>query len=162
MQPMPAHYNNNNNNQQQPPQQQQQFQESKVNPQQQYPPQVQMPAGPSPMPYQSLQTASMPVWCQQCNRVVNTVTTFEAGNFTHVSALLLCCFTWCCCWIPYVFNGMQDVKHKCPTCPTTFAIFHRSGRTEVLVTPGPQAQQQPQPIQPQPQQQPQQQPPQQH
>jgi hypothetical protein len=49
---------------------------------------------------------------------------------------------------------MQDVVHKCPTCPTTFAVFHRSGRTEVLVPPQPaipqqqMPQQQQQPYQP--------------
>jgi len=120
-QPMPAQYSGMG----------QQGPQRPMMPQQQMP----MPVMVQTMstPYRSLQSITQPVWCGRCQKQVQTVTTFEPGSLTHLVALALYCFTGCLCWIPYVVSGMQDVVHSCPSCQTRIAVFHRSGRTEVLV-----------------------------
>ncbi|CAI4219733.1 unnamed protein product [Parascedosporium putredinis] len=61
---------------------------------------------------------------------VMTAVGYEAGGFTHMMALLACCVVCLGC-IPYMIASLKDVHHKCPSCQTPLATYHRSGRTEV-------------------------------
>ncbi|RTE73933.1 hypothetical protein BHE90_011648 [Fusarium euwallaceae] len=67
------------------------------------------------VPLQSLQSQSAPVVCPSCGVRDFTVTTAEAGGFTHAAAALVC----------------FDVHHRCANCGVPLADYHRSGRTEV-------------------------------
>ncbi|KAM0425599.1 hypothetical protein ACHAPT_009130 [Fusarium lateritium] len=115
--PPPAHLQNPNDfppqSQGPPPQQHQQ-------PQQNY----------SSVPLQSLQSQSAPVVCPSCGARDMTVTTAEAGGFTHGVAALVC-FVSCLGCIPYCISSLKDVHHRCANCGVPLADYHRSGRTEV-------------------------------
>jgi len=61
---------------------------------------------------------SVAVQCPNCHSVVTTKIKKEPGD----KAVLLCCILCIlgcdlgCCFIPFVIDSLQDVKHKCPRC----------------------------------------------
>jgi len=100
-------------------------------------PQPQMQQGQKPTQYQSatplgsLQQGAAPVDCPVCGVRELTRTEFVSGGTTHLSALLLCCCLCLGC-IPYLATWFKDVEHKCGHCGALLAVWHRSGRTEVM------------------------------
>ncbi|APA10071.1 hypothetical protein sscle_05g048410 [Sclerotinia sclerotiorum 1980 UF-70] len=84
------------------------------------------------MPIRSLQTGPTPVDCPICG--VREVTSVEhhSGMTTHLIAIL-CCAVTCLGCIPYLVSGLKDVEHKCGHCGALLAVWHRSGRLEVVV-----------------------------
>ncbi|KAJ8058159.1 hypothetical protein OCU04_013013 [Sclerotinia nivalis] len=114
--------------------------------QEQYPPQGQYTSQAPPqaninqgknnyataMPIRSLQVGPSPVDCPVCG--VREVTSVEhhSGMTTHLIAIL-CCAVTCLGCIPYLVSGLKDVEHKCGHCGALLAVWHRSGRIEVMV-----------------------------
>lgn len=84
------------------------------------------------VPLQALTSAPAPVQCPSCGAVGLTITDIQVGMFTHAIALAVCVFTCLGC-IPYCISGFKDVEHKCSNCGVRLAMWHRSGRTEVLM-----------------------------
>lgn len=88
----------------------------------------------SAIPLASLQGNPAPVDCPICHNREMTRVDYQSGGYTHVAAALLC-FVFCLGCIPYLITSLKDVVHKCGHCGATLAIWHRSGRTEVLAHP---------------------------
>ncbi|KAL2106274.1 hypothetical protein VUR80DRAFT_6974 [Thermomyces stellatus] len=87
-------------------------------------------------PLVSLTAQPAPVACPHCGHRGMTAVGYESGGFTHLMALLFCCIVCLGC-IPYLIAGLKDVHHKCASCGTALATYHRSGRTEVHYQPAP-------------------------
>ncbi|TVY34863.1 hypothetical protein LOCC1_G007261 [Lachnellula occidentalis] len=83
-------------------------------------------------PLGSLQQGPAPVDCPVCGVREMTRTEFVSGGTTHLSAAL-CCFCFCLGCVPYIASWFKDCEHKCGNCGALLAVWHRSGRTEVLV-----------------------------
>ncbi|KAH7346411.1 LITAF-like zinc ribbon domain-containing protein [Rhexocercosporidium sp. MPI-PUGE-AT-0058] len=83
-------------------------------------------------PLASLQQGPAPVDCPVCGVREMTRTEFKSGGTTHLSALLCCCCLCLGC-IPYLASWFKDCEHKCGSCGALLAVWHRSGRTEVMV-----------------------------
>ena len=83
------------------------------------------------VPLANLQQGAAPVDCPICGVREMTKTEYVTGGTTHLSALLFCCFTCLGC-IPYIAHWFKDCEHKCGNCDTLLAVWHRSGRTEVM------------------------------
>ncbi|PWW80498.1 hypothetical protein C7212DRAFT_308166 [Tuber magnatum] len=111
-------------------------------PQPQPQPQPQVPvSGGAPgayvqtVPFHVLNHAPAPVHCPICGARGLSVISYESGNTTHMSALLLCFCVGLGC-IPYMSSSFKDVVHSCGNCGTMLAVWHRSGSpgaAEVLV-----------------------------
>lgn len=85
----------------------------------------------SAIPIASLQQGAAPVDCPFCGVRELTRTDFVSGGTTHGVAALLCvCFCLGC--IPYLATWFKDVQHKCGHCGALLAVWHRSGRTEIV------------------------------
>ncbi|PQE20264.1 LPS-induced tumor necrosis factor alpha factor protein [Rutstroemia sp. NJR-2017a BBW] len=110
-----------------PPPQQGQYPQGAVPPQQQGRNQY-----ASAMPLRSLQSGPTPVDCPVCGVREVTAVEYVSGSTTHLSALL-CCIVTCLGCIPYMVSAFKDVEQKCGHCGTLLAVWHRSGRTEVMV-----------------------------
>jgi len=82
-------------------------------------------------PLGSLQQGPSPVDCPVCGVREMTRTEFVSGGTTHLSAALCCC-CFCLGCVPYLASWFKDCEHKCGKCGAILAIWHRSGRTEVL------------------------------
>ncbi|KAH7410853.1 LITAF-like zinc ribbon domain-containing protein [Cadophora sp. MPI-SDFR-AT-0126] len=82
-------------------------------------------------PLASLQQGPAPVDCPVCGVREMTRTEFVSGGTTHLSALLCCCCLCLGC-IPYLASWFKDCEHKCGSCGALLAVWHRSGRTEVM------------------------------
>jgi hypothetical protein len=131
--------------QQQPPQQQQQP------PQQQQPGQPQqqviytnVPQGNvylAATPIAALQSYPAVIDCPRCGARAMTIAEPESGNTTHAWAALFC-FCFCLGCIPYLMSSLKDALHKCSSCGAAVALWHRSGRVEVLSPPAAQPAQQ--------------------
>ncbi|KAE9366413.1 hypothetical protein N431DRAFT_351562 [Stipitochalara longipes BDJ] len=85
----------------------------------------------SATPLVSLQQGPTPVDCPMCRTRQMTRVEFVSGGTTHLLALI-CCLGLCCGCIPYLTTWFKDVEHKCGNCGALLAIWHRSGRTEVV------------------------------
>jgi len=98
-----------------------------------YPPQQQQQGQmyQSATPLASLQQGPTPVDCPSCGQRALTRTEFVSGGTTHLAALLFCCVTCLGC-IPYMASWFKDVEHHCGNCGTLLAVWHKSGRTEVM------------------------------
>jgi len=48
---------------------------------------------------------------------------------------LLLCLTTCLCCIPYLATWFKDVRHSCGRCGALLAVWHRSGRVEIMAHP---------------------------
>ncbi|KAF7726877.1 hypothetical protein EC973_008384 [Apophysomyces ossiformis] len=67
------------------------------------------------------------VQCPQCGHFVETVTHYESGSATFLSALALY-FLGCnsgCCLVPFCLPMCKDVQHTCPGCDSTLAVYRR-------------------------------------
>jgi len=82
-------------------------------------------------PLQSLSSNPVPVDCPQCGVRQLTRVEFENGNTTYGWALAACVVACLGC-IPFLMTGTKDVMHYCGSCGTRLALWHRSGRIEVL------------------------------
>jgi len=71
-----------------------------------------------------------PVDCPNCSQRCMTNVSYHAGNTTHVWAGITFCFTGCLCFIPYMMNSLKDVQHRCGSCGTLLATWHKSGQVE--------------------------------
>ncbi|EPE35191.1 lipopolysaccharide-induced transcription factor regulating tumor necrosis factor alpha, putative [Glarea lozoyensis ATCC 20868] len=89
-------------------------------------------------PLNTLQSVPTPVDCPFCGVRELTRTEFVSGGTTHGSALLLCC-CFCLGCIPYIGSWLKDCEHNCGHCGQLLAVWHRSGRTEVIAHPARQA-----------------------
>lgn len=76
---------------------------------------------PSASPHKSPMTK-----CVERNKKKETKLTIPS-----LAALLFCCVTCLGC-IPYMAGWFKDVEHKCGNCGALLAVWHRSGRTEVV------------------------------
>lgn len=121
--------------QQQPPQQPQQ----PPQPQQQVPqviyanvPQGNVYLAATPIP--ALQSYPAVIDCPRCGARAMTIAEPESGNTTHAWAALFC-FCFCLGCIPYLMASLKDTLHKCSSCGAAVALWHRSGRVEVLSPP---------------------------
>merc|ERR1712168_368626 len=63
--------------------------------------------------------------CPSCHSNVITATTYTAGTWTFILALILCLIFWPCAWIPCVMDGTKDVTHQCPNCHNVVGHFRR-------------------------------------
>lgn len=84
------------------------------------------------VPLRALEKSPAVVDCPVCGQRDMTVTSRQSGSTTHCSAFL-CCICLCLGCIPYLFGEFKDTLHKCGRCDAHLALWHRSGRTEVLV-----------------------------
>jgi len=82
-------------------------------------------------PLASLQQGPAPVDCPICGVREMTRTEYVSGGTTHLSAILCCCCLCLGC-IPYLASWFKDCEHKCGHCGGLLAVWHRSGRTEVM------------------------------
>ncbi|KAH8755544.1 LITAF-like zinc ribbon domain-containing protein [Hyaloscypha finlandica] len=85
----------------------------------------------SATPLVSLQQGPAPVDCPMCRVRQMTRVEFVSGGTTHLIAIL-CCLGLCCGCVPYLTTWFKDVEHKCGNCGALLAVWHRSGRTEVI------------------------------
>jgi len=83
-------------------------------------------------PLASLQQSPAPVDCPVCGVREMTRAEFVSGGTTHLSAILCCCCLCLGC-IPYLASWFKDCEHKCGNCGALVAVWHRSGRTEVMI-----------------------------
>lgn len=67
------------------------------------------------------------ITCPNCQASISTSMEYEAGILTWLSAGLICLFgCWLgCCLIPFCVDGLQDVKHKCPSCGYFVGMYRR-------------------------------------
>jgi len=117
------------------PQHQQQQQQQRQQ-QELQPAMAQQPVGAQPMyhtavPIMALTQGSAPVDCPVCRKRSLTRTEFEAGNATHLWAILFCVFVGLPC-IPYLMNSLKNVRHSCGSCGVHLATWNRGGNTEVF------------------------------
>eukprot|EP00403_Amphidinium_massartii_P026220 CAMPEP_0178403510 /NCGR_PEP_ID=MMETSP0689_2-20121128/17405_1 /TAXON_ID=160604 /ORGANISM="Amphidinium massartii, Strain CS-259" /LENGTH=137 /DNA_ID=CAMNT_0020024465 /DNA_START=89 /DNA_END=502 /DNA_ORIENTATION=+ len=58
------------------------------------------------------------VTCPHCGHSGSTQVQSNVSAGTHILALLICCFTGCCCIavIPYVVDGCKEKVHTCTNC----------------------------------------------
>ncbi|KAH6713917.1 LITAF-like zinc ribbon domain-containing protein [Leptodontidium sp. MPI-SDFR-AT-0119] len=82
-------------------------------------------------PLASLQQGPAPVDCPVCGVREMTRAEYVTGGTTHLSALLCCCCLCLGC-VPYLASWFKDCEHKCGSCGALLAVWHRSGRTEVM------------------------------
>ncbi|KAJ6119897.1 hypothetical protein N7523_004177 [Penicillium sp. IBT 18751x] len=82
-------------------------------------------------PLHSLLSAPSPVDCPCCGKREMTRTEAVSGGTTHAWAAILCFFCCLGC-IPYLMSSLKDVDHYCGACGAKIAIWHNSGRIEVL------------------------------
>jgi len=92
-------------------------------------------------PIPALQSYPAVIDCPRCGARAMTVAEPESGNTTHAWAALFC-FCFCLGCIPYLMASLKDTLHKCSSCGAAVALWHRSGRVEVLAPPVQPAQQQ--------------------
>jgi len=85
-------------------------------------------------PLPSLQQSPVPVDCPVCRVREMTRVEFVSGGTTHLTAVL-CCLCLCLGCVPYLANWFKDCEHRCGNCGELLAVWHRSGRTEVLAHP---------------------------
>lgn len=86
----------------------------------------QFPINPSSVIVNPLDEAAR-ITCPFCNKFIVTKTFKQAGCMTYSACFLLVflgCF-WGPCLIPFCIRGMNDIKHKCPNCKQTIAIYRR-------------------------------------
>ncbi|KAH7097894.1 LITAF-like zinc ribbon domain-containing protein [Auriculariales sp. MPI-PUGE-AT-0066] len=84
---------------------------------------------------QNLASYAAPCLCPNCGQTQVTRVTFETGSHTHLWAVILGVL-FCCCCIPYMIDGLKDVRHNCSNCGIPLAVWHRSGGLEVLAHQG--------------------------
>lgn len=61
--------------------------------------------------------------CPYCHQSMVTELEPHTGPFSLLSAVILAhCFL---CWVPFVVDRFQDMKHSCPKCKSTIGIFKR-------------------------------------
>ncbi|KAI9141491.1 kinase-like domain-containing protein [Paraphysoderma sedebokerense] len=84
-------------------------------------------------PIRSLNQGPAPIDCPMCGVRGMTAVNFETGSSTHVWAFAACLCLGLGC-IPYFMNSAKDVVHRCTSCGTALAKWHRNGgNTELLV-----------------------------
>jgi len=97
-------------------------------------PQQQMPAQArqfqTAMAIPNLGMGAAPVDCPMCGQRAVTSISYHAGNTTHVWAGITCCLTGLFCFVPYMMNSLKDVQHRCGSCGTLLATWHKSGQVE--------------------------------
>jgi len=114
------------------------------NQQQVFHPQASMQMPPQQMPGQprqfqnasaipNLGMGAAPVDCPTCGQRAMTNISYHAGNTTHVWAGITCCLTGFLCFIPYMMNSLKDVQHRCGSCGTLLATWHKSGQVETHI-----------------------------
>ncbi|KAJ5757744.1 LPS-induced tumor necrosis factor alpha factor [Penicillium nucicola] len=83
------------------------------------------------VPLHSVQSAPCPVDCPVCGEREMTRIKPISGGTTHGWAAVLC---FCCCLgcIPYLMSSLKDVEHSCGKCDAKLAVWHNSGRVQVL------------------------------
>lgn len=54
--------------------------------------------------------------CEFCHKTTGAYVRFQPGTITFVWAAVLCFFTGCCCWIPFVCDDCQDKYIYCQNC----------------------------------------------
>ncbi|EJD34975.1 hypothetical protein AURDEDRAFT_130883 [Auricularia subglabra TFB-10046 SS5] len=81
----------------------------------------------------SLGSHAAPVRCPHCAATAVTRVEYAAGRTTRVCAvatsLLL---SPAAGFVPFLIDGTKDKKHFCARCGTLLAIWHRSGRLEIV------------------------------
>ena len=91
------------------------------------------PPGQQPQPVASFiaanvaKTSPVLLQCPFCSRVVTTETNYQAGWLTWVTCWL-CMFAGGvagCCLVPFCIGSFQDVRHVCPQCRQTVAVYTR-------------------------------------
>jgi len=86
----------------------------------------------SAVPVANLGANPAPVDCPICHARAMTRVTKETGNTNlawAIGACLVCC---CLAFIPFVMDSLKNVRHQCGNCGATLALWHKSGRTDVL------------------------------
>jgi lipopolysaccharide-induced tumor necrosis factor-alpha factor len=76
-------------------------------------------------PEVKLKVSEVPVIasCPYCHGSMITEIEAKPGPFTLITAIILAhCFL---CWIPFIVERFQDMKHSCPRCKSTIGIFKR-------------------------------------
>lgn len=93
--------------------------------------QPQPPQQQIPMPPQAIVQGRMDepflVQCPFCRATVTTITTPTAGCLTYLACLacgvlgLVCG----CCLVPFCLRRLRDIRHSCPKCSQTIALYKR-------------------------------------
>jgi len=78
----------------------------------------------------NLTMGAAPVDCPICGARAMTSISYHSGNTTHVWAGITCCLTGLFCFVPYMMNSLKDVQHRCGSCGTLLATWHKSGQIE--------------------------------
>ncbi|CAL3969382.1 unnamed protein product [Diplocarpon coronariae] len=82
----------------------------------------------------SLQQGPAPVDCPACG--VGEMTSTQSVKQHLVSSAYFSAILCCCCLslgcVPSLASWFKDGEHKCGKCGALLAVWHRSGRTEVM------------------------------
>ncbi|XP_017030135.1 uncharacterized protein [Drosophila kikkawai] len=80
-------------------------------------------------PQPKLGSRALEIMCPACGQQGVTSVRRTAHTRTHVSALLLCTFGWCCCaclW-PYLLKGCRITRHYCSVCEIFLGAHYPRG-----------------------------------
>ncbi|KAH8235315.1 hypothetical protein KR038_010378 [Drosophila bunnanda] len=80
-------------------------------------------------PQPKLGSRALEIMCPACGQQGVTSVRRSPHTRTHVSALLLCTFGWCCCaclW-PYLLQGCRITRHYCATCKIFLGAHYPKG-----------------------------------
>ncbi|EDO42963.1 predicted protein, partial [Nematostella vectensis] len=63
--------------------------------------------------------------CPYCQATIVTATSYVPGTCAWLICLVIFCFFWPCCFLPFVLDGCKDVVHSCPNCQRQVGVFTR-------------------------------------
>ncbi|KAH8238591.1 hypothetical protein KR032_011016 [Drosophila birchii] len=80
-------------------------------------------------PQPKLGSRALEIMCPACGQQGVTSVRRTPNSRTHVLALLLCTFGWCCCaclW-PYLLKGCRITRHYCSACEIFLGAHYPKG-----------------------------------
>ncbi|XP_062865648.1 lipopolysaccharide-induced tumor necrosis factor-alpha factor homolog [Trichomycterus rosablanca] len=81
---------------------------------------------PAPMVQQPMRSTAARTRCNVCQQEVVTVTKPVNGILVWILfAVLLFCFLWPLCLIPFCIKACKDVEHSCPNCRNVLYVYKR-------------------------------------
>ncbi|CAG8976456.1 hypothetical protein HYALB_00008046 [Hymenoscyphus albidus] len=87
---------------------------------------------PYATPLRNLKDDAAPIDCTFCGAREATSPRLIETNTRHLAAGFFCFLPLCLFCIPYFSSWFKDMEHRCGSCGAVVAIYHRTGRTEVM------------------------------